>query len=104
MVKIVPVASDELAEPIVCERFASRIIPPAPAGISAEQRDRQHGDGDRRRDGEPDPQAEVGVGGAEDDAEDDARPTTARTVNSTTDSSGLEVGAIIAVSCLSESD
>jgi len=28
MVKIVPVASDELAEPIVCARFASRITSP----------------------------------------------------------------------------
>ncbi len=28
MVKIVPVASEELAEPIVCARLASRIIPP----------------------------------------------------------------------------
>ena len=37
MVKIVPVASEERAEPMVCERFASRIVPVAPpqSGSSA---------------------------------------------------------------------
>jgi hypothetical protein len=34
MVKIVPVASDELAEPMVCERFASRITPSRRPGMS----------------------------------------------------------------------
>ena len=34
MVKIVPAASDELAEPMVCERLASRIIPrPPPSAL-----------------------------------------------------------------------
>ena len=52
--------------------LASRIMPPGRRAHQAEQRDGEHGDGDRGRDGEPDPQAEVGVGGAEEDAEDDA--------------------------------
>src|SRR4051812_16780007 len=34
IVKIVPVASDELADPIVCEMFASRIMPLRRLGIS----------------------------------------------------------------------
>ena len=69
--KIVPVASDVEAEPIVCERFASRIVPFC--AEEAEDGDRQDGGRNRRRDGQPDPQAEVRVRGAEHEAEDDAR-------------------------------
>ena len=72
IVKIVPDASEELAEPIVCEMFASRRTFPPRGAQRAEQRDGEHGDGDRGRDREADAQAEVGVRGAEDDAEDDA--------------------------------
>ena len=70
MVKIVPLASDVEAEPMVCDRFASRIVPRS--AEQPEQRDGHHGRGDRGRDRQPDPQAEVGVGGAEEDAEQDA--------------------------------
>ena len=71
IVKIEPVASDVEAEPIVCERFASRIG--ALRAEEPEERDRHDGRGNRRRDGQPDAQAEVRVRGAEDEAEDDAR-------------------------------
>ena len=70
IVKIVPDASDELALPIVCAMLASRIVP-----LRAEQPedgDRQHRDRDRRRDGQPGLEPEVGVRGAEQHAEDEA--------------------------------
>ena len=67
--KIVPVASAVEAEATVCERLASRIVPRmrnrrktatviTAAGIDAEHRHAH-------------PQAEVGIGGAEHDAEHD---------------------------------
>ena len=71
---------------MVCERLASRIIPPGRRAHQAEERDGQHGDGDRGRHGQTHPQPEVGVGGAEEDAEDDPGHRGAK-VNSTTDSS-----------------
>ena len=70
MVKIVPVASEVEAEPMVCDRFASRIV-----DLQAQRPegdDRHHRGRDRGGDRHADPETEIGVGGAEDDAEHDA--------------------------------
>ena len=85
IVKIVPVASAVEAEPTVCDRLASRIVPLR--AQQAEDGHRHHRGRDRGRDGHADAQAEVGVRGAEDDAEHDAR-VTAFSVNSATFPSG----------------
>ena len=70
IVKIVPVASEVDAEPMVCDRLASRIVPRGRQ--QPEQRHGHHRGRDRRRHRHADAQAEVGVGGAEHDAEQDA--------------------------------
>ena len=70
MVKIVPLASDVEADPIVCDRLASRIVPAR--AEQTEQRDRHHGGGNRRRHGETDAKAKIGVCRAEHDAEQHA--------------------------------
>ena len=69
IVKIVPAASDELAEPIVCAMFASRSDPP-----SAEKRKAatvSTAIGIDVETGQADAQAQVGVGRAEQEAEDE---------------------------------
>jgi hypothetical protein len=72
MVKIVPLASDVEAEPIVWARYRR------PRAHQPEQRHGHDRGGDRGRDGEADAQAEVGVGRAEDEAEHDTRDHGAR--------------------------
>ena len=69
MVKIVPVASAVEAEPIVCDRFASRIVPSAERGGRSRRSSPLR---ESRPNGQPDAEPEVRVGGAEDDAEHDA--------------------------------
>ena len=67
--KTTPEAIDSPAEPMVCTMLFSRIVL-LPSLL--EDGDREHGDRDRRRDGEARLQGEVDGGRAEDDAEDGA--------------------------------
>ena len=73
MVTPTPKAIDSPAEPVVWTMLFSRMRRPAEAervGEAPEERDRQHGHGDRGRDGHAHLQHQVERRGAEDDAQD----------------------------------
>ena len=72
MVTPTPKAIDSPAEPVVWTMLFSRIVArrkPKTSGKDAEQRDREHGHGDRGRDGHAHLQHQVERRGAEDDSQ-----------------------------------
>ncbi len=70
IVKMVPLASEVEADPIVCDRLASRIVPRR--AQQAEQRHGHHGSRNRGRHGQADAKSKIGVRRAEHDPEQDA--------------------------------